>query len=339
MPTLADVAVRAGVSKAAASYVLGARPAPAKLGVDTRRRILTAARDLGYRPNPIATALSTGRTRIIGLLIHSPLDVLTHPNGAWSFGAMMSAAARHGYRVMVLNPGPGPALDVRTMDACVVLGWIDAVLLDQVREMTGRITVVTTHHDIPGAIHIAQTHDAAARESHRRAAEYLFDQGHRHLAVVDLIGSTLPASGLFRAVAAERGLQVRIDAFSDRWNVRTYPTTEDICRLAPLPTAVFALDDDYARMLISRLGRMGLRVPEDLSVFSGETHRTGVQTLPPLTGMDRRYERMYEDLFEKTAAILDGKLAARDFTLDAPRIELVERESCAPPSERRHPLP
>ena len=211
MATLADVAVKAGVSKAAASYALGARPAQAKLALATRRRILAAARDLGYRPNPIATALSTGRTHIIGLLIHSPLDVLTHPNGAWSFGAMMTAAAQHGYRVMVLNPQPGPALDVRTMDACVVLGWIEKELLGPVREMVGRITVVTTHHDIPGAIHIAQTHDTAALESHRRAADYLFDQGHRHVAVVDVVGARLPASGVFRERAAARGIRVRID--------------------------------------------------------------------------------------------------------------------------------
>lgn len=334
MATLADVAQMAGVSKAAASYVLGARPSAVRLGSDTRVRILNAARELGYKPNPIATALSTGRTHIIGLLMHCPLEMLTHPNGAISFGTMMSAAARHGYRVMVLDPQSGAPLDGRTMDACVITGWVKQELLDEVGRMAGRIVVVATHHRIPGALYVPQTFEAVSKDGHRLAAHYLYDLGHRRIAVVDLYGSSALTSETFRSVAAERGIAVRVDAFCDQWNVRTYPTTAAICALNPLPTAVFALDDDYARMLISRFGRMGLRVPEDVSVFSGETHRTGYQTLPALTGLDRKSETMYGELIEKTTALLDGRLAAQDFTLSALEIEMVERDSCGPPRAR-----
>jgi LacI family repressor for deo operon, udp, cdd, tsx, nupC, and nupG len=87
--TLADVARKAGVSSATASQVLNNRP-NCWASLNTRSRILTAARELGYRPNLTARSLREGRTQSIGAI--SPMFYVgTHHNRATG----IFAAARH----------------------------------------------------------------------------------------------------------------------------------------------------------------------------------------------------------------------------------------------------
>ena len=63
-----DVARKAGVSVASVSFALNGQPGVAE---DTRRRILAAAAELGYRANPQAQALRRGRTTAYGLVIRN----------------------------------------------------------------------------------------------------------------------------------------------------------------------------------------------------------------------------------------------------------------------------
>ena len=66
--TLRDVADEVGVSVATVSRVLNGR-GDRRISEGTRKQVLAAARDLGYQPNPIARALVTGRTRMIGVAV------------------------------------------------------------------------------------------------------------------------------------------------------------------------------------------------------------------------------------------------------------------------------
>jgi DNA-binding LacI/PurR family transcriptional regulator len=72
-PTIADVARRAGVSAAAVSFAVNDRPG---VSLQTRERILAAARDLGWRPSASARALTEARTRAIGLVLARDLEQL-----------------------------------------------------------------------------------------------------------------------------------------------------------------------------------------------------------------------------------------------------------------------
>ena len=72
-PTIDDVAARAGVSSAAVSFAVNNRPG---VGEETRRRILEAAEELGWRPSASARALTEARARAVGLLLARSLDQL-----------------------------------------------------------------------------------------------------------------------------------------------------------------------------------------------------------------------------------------------------------------------
>jgi DNA-binding LacI/PurR family transcriptional regulator len=330
MARLIDVAREAGVSLSAASIVLGGHSRTIGASKETRRRIQEAADRLGYTPSPAAISLSTGKTKTIGLLFTKTSDFLTHPNGALTLVSMCSSAAELGYRVLLASFTPDVAIDNRLMDACIVGGSVNDECAHQLEKLAKRIPVVSTHRKIPGCI-VANT-DGASKPEFEVAAEYLYDLGHRHIAVADINFRVHPAVEAFRAVAKRRNLEVNLQAVKDEWRDRTYPTIEQICRLAPLPTAVFAFDDDYARALIARLARDRRRVPEDVSVFSGETHATGFQSAPPLTGTNIFQEHQSAALVRKLVEILkQDEKGVTEIVLRPPPPELIVRQSCAAP--------
>ena len=330
MARLIDVAREAGVSLSAASVVLGGHSRTIGASQETRRRIREAAKRLGYSPSPAAVSLSTGKTKTLGLLFSRTSDFLTHPNGALTLVSMCSSAAEQGYRVLLASFTPGTSIDERLMDACIVGGSVSDECAHQLEKLARRIPVVSTYLKIPGAI-FAHTDDMRKPEF-AMAAEYLYDLGHRHIVVADIKLRVSPVVDAFRAVAKRRNLEVHLQAFKDEWRDRTYPTIDEICRLDPLPTAVFAFDDDYARALIARLARDRRRVPEDVSVFSGETHSTGFQSAPPLTGTNIFQEQQSAEMVRKLVDLLKREeRGVKEIVVRPLPPELIVRQSCAAP--------
>jgi DNA-binding LacI/PurR family transcriptional regulator len=72
-PTLADIARRAGVTKAAVSFALNGQPG---VSAATRERILAIAHELGFQPNSAARALSDGRAGAFGFVFDRPARTL-----------------------------------------------------------------------------------------------------------------------------------------------------------------------------------------------------------------------------------------------------------------------
>ncbi|WP_424929386.1 LacI family DNA-binding transcriptional regulator [Amaricoccus tamworthensis] len=94
--TLQDVAVRAGVSKSAVSRTF---TPGASVSSSMRARVEKAARDLGYQPNVLASSLTTGRTKLIGLISNN----FTNPYFLEIFDAFTRALQDADLRPMLLN--------------------------------------------------------------------------------------------------------------------------------------------------------------------------------------------------------------------------------------------
>ena len=99
--TSSDVARRAGVSRTTVSFVLNNAPG-VRISEETRRRVLKAARELGYFPNAAARSLVTQKTRTIGLVLCQTPDQVFHdaflPEVLHGISEVMRPA---GYRVLV----------------------------------------------------------------------------------------------------------------------------------------------------------------------------------------------------------------------------------------------
>src|SRR6478736_117267 len=93
-PTIFDVAERAGVSKSLVSLIMRGAT---NVSDESRRAVLQAAEELGYRPNLVARNLAERRTRTLGVLVSD----LHNPFFAVILDAMQSAAGRYGLRILM----------------------------------------------------------------------------------------------------------------------------------------------------------------------------------------------------------------------------------------------
>jgi len=330
LASLKDVAGRAGVSIAAASAALTGRESRIGVSPETRERIRLAARELGYKRNPFAASLRTGKTYNIGVWFPDAQAYLSHPQGARNFWTICQAAAGHGYHVSVVVPDGGHT-DARRMDGCLIMGPLPAAAGKEAARLAKAIPVLSLVTPSPGAVFVRENLSWVSWR--RRAAEYLYRLGHRRVAVVHYSDRVSQAAipGQFEDVAAEMGIRAEVLGFGEEMLDRQHGTVRQVLGLKRLPTAVFAIDDDYARTFILHAMGAGLRIPGDISVFSGSTRAEPEPGILGLTGLVLRSERQLQDLFRQFVAVIEGKLDSQEVALGAIEVELVERESCGPP--------
>lgn len=327
-PTSKDVARAAGVSQAAVSLVLGSKW-HGRVSENTAERVRTAARDLGYRPNLAARNLRLGHTRTALLVV----PALTNEFFARLHTGAARVAAEHGFGV-VLYPsplGPEPARDPFDSAPAALDGILaSSMAADTLAAIRGdRLPLVMLDSDPtdnPGAA----TVNLAIADGMRDVTGHLLALGHRdflHLAAG--IGSWT-----FDVRAKELADTLRLSPGTRLRTLRTPLTvtdalaTTEAALTAPgrRPTALVCDDDIVAAGACKAARRLGLRVPEDLSVtgFDDLTLATAVE--PELTTVRLPAERFGERGMTALLDVLDGRTPTGE---DLP-VELVVRGSTAP---------
>ena len=121
-----DIAAKAGVSQSTVSRVLNDAPTRVPIAAETRERVIEAARELGYRPNPLARALRGAPTNLMGAVVRDFSD----PFFANAIERLAVEAMANGYNV-VLGHAHGrldesiplsEVLETRHTDAIILLG-------------------------------------------------------------------------------------------------------------------------------------------------------------------------------------------------------------------------
>lgn len=328
-PTSRDVAGAAGVSQATVSLVMGGKW-HGRVSERTAELVRDTARRLGYRPNLAARNLRLGRTRTVLLVV----PALTNEFFARVHAGASAVAARHGFGV-VLYPSPqgiGPARDpfasARAALDGVIASSMAADALGAFRDTDLPLVMLDSDPADPGSA--AQVNLDVA-DGMRRVADHLLALGHRRFAH---LASAVPSWTFdVRARALAAALAHRRDAA-----VRTFPAPLDVsgargaAALAltapgPRPTALVCDDDLIAAGACKAVRRLGLRVPEDVSVtgFDDLTLATAVE--PELTTVALPAERVGERGMEALLAVLDGRTPPRGNLPVALRV----RASTAPP--------
>ncbi|MEU4063076.1 LacI family DNA-binding transcriptional regulator [Streptomyces wedmorensis] len=324
-PTSRDVARTAGVSQATVSLVLGEKWR-GRVSERTAETVRAAARDLGYRPNLAARNLRLGRTRTAMLVV----PALTNEFFAHVYTGAAVAAARHGFGV-VLYPSPdgvGPARDPFASAQAALDGVIaSSMAADALKAFRGTdlpLVMLDSDPSDPGAsAHL----NIDVADGMRRVTEHLLGLGHRrflHLA------SAVPSWTFdVRAAAladALRGAELRTVRsplnVADAWTAAhaALDTRE------PRPTAVICDDDILAVGVLKVARRLGLRVPEDLSITGFDDLALATAVEPELTTVRLPAEEFGRRGMEALLAVLAGE-PSPPVTLP---VELVRRGSTGP---------
>ncbi|WP_326583967.1 LacI family transcriptional regulator [Streptomyces sp. NBC_00481] len=330
-PTSRDVAQAAGVSQAAVSLVLGDKWR-GRVSETTAERVREAARDLGYRPNLAARNLRLGRTRTVLLVV----PALTTEFFAGVYTGAARVAAQHGFGV-VLYPSPegvGPARDPFASAQAALDGVLaSSMAADALTAIRGdQLPLVMLDSDPEGSLGAA-TVNLDIRDGVRQVTEHLLGLGHRHFLhlAADIPSWTfhIRARELARGVRSVPGTSLRTAAapISIEGALAAAETALGEPGPDPRPTALVCDDDKLAAGAYKAARRLGLRIPEDVSVTGLDDLALATALDPELTTVRLDAELFGERGMEALLAVLEGRTPAQG---DIP-VELVVRGSTAPP--------
>ncbi|MFG2280859.1 LacI family DNA-binding transcriptional regulator [Streptomyces asoensis] len=328
-PTSRDVAQAAGVSQAAVSLVLGDKWR-GRVSETTARRVRQAAHDLGYRPNLAARNLRLGRTRTVLLVV----PALTTEFFAGVYTGAARVAAEHGFGV-VLYPSPegvGPARNPFASAQAALDGVLaSSMAADALTAIRGdQLPLVMLDSDPAGSLGAA-TVNLDITDGVRQIADHLLGLGHRHFLH---LAADIP-SWTFEIRARE--LATRL-ATAPGTTLRTAPAPISIDGALTAaatalrtpgrrPTAIVCDDDKLAAGAYKALRRLGLRVPDDISVTGLDDLTLATALDPELTTVRLDSELFGERGMQALLAVLEGRTPDGG---DIP-VELVVRASTAPP--------
>ena len=282
------VARRAGVSRSTVSVVLNERTSVA-IAPDTRRRVLDAARELGYVPSAAARTLASGQTRTIGLVISYAENLKVDAFVPQALYSLNEAAHRRGFRVLVealedvTRPDAYHALvRGKQIDGLIVLNPRDDDP-DLPRLIAEGYPVIVIGH-APNGPQVDVDNVGAARI----ATEHLLESGRRRIAHVAYAPLAHHSSAMrvegWRAAMRSAGLDpdeagLEVAGFSAASGQRA--TERLLARTTP--DAILAGNDVVAFGAMTALRNAGLRIPEDVAVVGFDDVPLAEHASPPLT--------------------------------------------------------
>jgi len=302
--TMHQVAAAAGVSQATVSLVLN-KAGGSRVAESTRRRVLEAVEELGYRPNAAAKTLRDGVAGLIGFVGDV---VASSPFAGRIVEGAQARAWDDGMLLLTVNTGGDPRIEAAAIDSLLshrVAGIVYASMYHRMLRVPEALadvpTVVLNSEDASGRARAVVPDEHAGG---RQATEVLLDAGHRRIAMINI---SPVASGLPAAVERYQGYRNALEHVSlplDRSLVREgdgnpqagYDHTIALMSLAAPPTAIFCANDRTAWGAYQALESLGLRVPNDVSIVGFDNQETlapflrpGLTTLElPFVAMGRR---------------------------------------------------
>ena len=298
MVTMTQVAARAGVSQATVSFVLGGQADSLKISAQTRERVLSVARELGYQRNQLARAMITGKSRILG--------VLTSPDAVGNIVQILTgiveAGSSHDYFVKMIHLSYS-GVDDDTIKRCMEwrLAGVMALGLDDdsyrrlAQEFRAQNLAMSVLNYAPVCDWGVRVHSDDG-QGIRQVVSHLLALGHRRIAFFGGGECSLSEwrDASFRAALLEAGLPVH-----DLWIRQTSWDVQEIIEAdvhtffqetgQDRPTAIVCSADTIA-MIVQRVARsLGLRLPDELSVTGYSNAPLSSFSDPSLTSVDQRF--------------------------------------------------
>jgi DNA-binding LacI/PurR family transcriptional regulator len=326
---MADVAALAGVSHQTVSRVINDS---AHVRPETRERVLAAMRKLDYRPNPVARALVTGRSKTIGVV---SFDTTLYGPASTLFG-IERAAHEEGYFTTIVS--------LRSLDRPSVLTAVERLrgqAVDGILVIAPQVTAARAVAHLPADLAVVAVEAGPDDEvpvvavdqfaGATAATEHLLELGHRtvwHIAgPSDWQESRQRVAGWRHALVAARA-EPPAPLIGD-WSARTGYELGQRLMAEPGVTAVFVANDQMALGVLRVLHETGRSVPRDVSLVGFDDVPEAAYFTPPLTTVRQDFMEMGRRSLHRLLGEIDN--GTRSTTRETVPPELVVRASTAPP--------
>jgi LacI family transcriptional regulator len=284
-----EVARHAKVSVATVSRALNRKP-----NVDSRlvKRVRKAVEELGYYPNAQARALTSGRSRIMGLIVSE----ITNPFFPEVIQAFETIAVEHNYEILLISTVHDPKrmeLAVRRMierrvDGVAILTFgMEDALIDDLRFRRVPLVFVDVAAGVPGMSNIRIDY----RHGIRQAVQHL--AALRHVRIAFVTGplhfkSAEARKAAFEESMREIGLEVNPELLvvGDHTMEGGMQALTRLARLSPRPTAILCSNDLMAIGVMRQAYEHQISIPLELSVVGFDDIWLSQYTIPPLTTVE-----------------------------------------------------
>lgn len=331
--SLRDVGDRAGVSFQTVSKVLRGK---GSVSPATRKRVLTAAAELGYVVNSLARGLASKETRSIGFVASGLASFVLAP---MLLGAER-AARDEGYFVVFNFVNDDQASDGVGILRRLIEQRVDGIVsaahtfigdAEYGSVLRDSVPSVTTHPVAGGGVPIVGE-DAEAPGFY--GTDHLVQCGHRNIAMITGAGDDKTISGRLAGYASalsRANLALSLDLVEGGdWTVESgYQAMQRLLDQSHEFTAVVAQNDHMALGAMRAIQERGLRVPEKISVVGCDDVDFAQFTAPPLTTIRMSFESTGAEAVRLLLDVLGGREIVPERIVMP--CSLVVRESTCPP--------
>lgn len=284
VPTSADVARLAGVSRATVSYVLNNAGA-VRISEPTRRRVHEAAKELGYVPHAAARSLRAGHSRMVLMPAPSfpvgPLYSQFLSDLQVALGRLDYTVVQHGSVGLQGDEAARAWAELRPVAVLVPGSGLCPKGVTVLKRSGARAVVTLGPESVEGAHALLMDYAAVGH----CAGRHLYDRGRRRIGVV------VPEEDGLESFSTPRLEGVRRALHGTDATVTALPLAYEEQSAARLAArwrdlgldAVFAYNDEYAMLLMRALQDEGLRIPADTAVIGADDLMLGRLLRPRLS--------------------------------------------------------
>ncbi|WP_416151518.1 catabolite control protein A [Salipaludibacillus sp. HK11] len=285
--TIYDVAREASVSMATVSRVVNGNP---NVKPTTRKRVLEAIDQLGYRPNAVARGLASKKTTSVGVIIPDISSIFFSELAR----GIEDIATMYKYNIILCNSDQNKDKEIHLINT-LLEKQVDGIVF-----MGGEITKEheETFKKSPAPIVLSATVDdkkefPSVNIDYKQAAydavKSLIDQGHKKIAMLsgtleDPINGFLKYSG-YKDALLDSGLDIddTLVVIGDYTYDSGLEAMESLLKLTDRPTAIFASTDEMALGVIHGAQDAGFEVPKDFEVMGFDNTRLASMVRPTLS--------------------------------------------------------
>lgn len=270
--TIKDVASKAGVDPATVSRVLNKKAGVKK---ETAQKVLDAAKELGYRINPLASSLKGGPSYTIGIVV----PLIISPRNMQLIDGIASILEPKGYTLLITKTDNDPEKEKKDIEQ-LIARRVDAIigvfshpdckyLLDYVHEGIPIIMLERYIKDLPIDT-VCEDWETVSYE----IVNKLTSKGHKNIAFMyereDIAVSRYSRLGYEKAMREANAPIDPANIIETGVNYQVaYDKTVEIMKGENAPTAIFSINSFVATAVLAALREMGMNVPEYVSFASG----------------------------------------------------------------------
>jgi LacI family transcriptional regulator len=294
--TIVDIAARVGITPSAVSKAFSNHP---RISSETKRKVLKAAEELGYKPNSLATGLRKGKSGLIGVVV---------PGVHYSFFStaikgIEELITDQGYNVVIVQTRDSEQFEQRQLEG-LMKARVEGIVASVAMHTKNYASYIAIAKDIPVVLFDRTfSHDGISEVTINDfagavlAVQHLVAMGYRriaHLAGFDHVNPFRRRIEGYKYALSESGIVFREDYIIQcEPNNETGETAmERLLTLAEPPDAVFAASDYLAYGAMQAVLKRGLKVPQDIGIVGFSNEAFTQQVTPSISTVDQYSETL-----------------------------------------------